>query len=99
MKKLFDASNSLKPQNVYLQEDLTKTLNSILYVLRKDKQHVPEIVSGCKSIDGNVYAWLRVPNPTARDSRMVVNTFAELDKFCSDILKQPPSTFAPEWYQ
>ena len=98
-KKLFDASKSLKPQDVYLREDLTKTRNSILYVLRKAKQYAPEVVSGCTSIDGNVYAWLKAPNPTARDSRMEVNTFAKLDKFCTDILKQPPSTFAPDWNQ
>ena len=97
--KLFDASKSLKPPDVYLREDRTETRYTILYVLRKAKQYTPEVVSGCSSIDGNVYAWLKAPNPTARNSKIEVNTFAKLDTFCTDIIKQPPSTFAPKWNQ
>ena len=57
-KKLFDAGKSLQPQDVYLREDLTKTRDSILYVLQKVKHYAPEILSVCNPIDYIVYAWL-----------------------------------------
>ena len=50
-KKLFDAGKSLQPQDVYLREDLTKTRDSILYVLQKVKHYAPEILSVCTTIE------------------------------------------------
>ena len=99
-KNIFAASKAIKPEGLYVRENLTRTRNSILYVLRKARREFPTLISGCSSIDGKVFAWIPPPNPHAtgaRDSRMSVNSYRKLDTFCRDVLNQATTTLVPDW--
>ena len=98
--EVFDAIKAIKPNGLYLNENLSPTRNSIMYVLRKVKKDFPDKVSGCRSIDGNVYVWVKPPNPSAHDARnarMQVNSFQKLDKFCNDVINSTVSNIIPNW--
>ena len=64
---------------VTLDENLTPTRNSMLFVLRKAKREIVNIVSGCRSLDDKVFMWIRPSNPQAvgaKDTRnSIQNTF------------------------
>ena len=82
---LISASKRIKPTNIYINENLTPTRNNILFVLRLARRKYPNIVSGCSSHDGKVYAWVKPPNPEAagaRDTKMFINTQEKLNLFC-----------------
>lgn len=94
-KDILDACRQLKPE-MYVNESLTPTRNTIMYVLRKAKRKCPDKISGCISIDGRVCVFVKPPNPDApgaRNSRMFVNTPHKLELFCHDILETPLATF------
>ena len=97
---VFQASKTMRPEGLYMYENLTPTRNSILFVLRKAKREFSDIVSGCRSLDGKVFVWIRPPNPQAvgaKDTRISVNSFRKLDKFCLETLKKSTAEFVPNW--
>ena len=82
---LISASKSIKPMNIYINENPTPTKNNILFVLRLTRRKYPNIVSGCSTHDGKVYARVTPPNPEAtgaRDTKMFINTQKKLNLFC-----------------
>ena len=98
--EIFEAIKVIKPEGLYINENLSPMRNSIMYVLRKAKRQFPDKVSGCRSLDGNVFVWIKPPNPNARDaqnSRMQVNAYQKLDKFCSEVVNSSVSSFIPNW--
>ena len=73
-----------------------------MYVLRKAKKEFPTKVSGCTSLNRNVYVWIKSPNPNAAnasDTRMMVNTYASLDKFCTQTIESTVSHFIGDSFQ
>ena len=99
-KDVFQASRTVRPEGLYIRENLTTTRNSIMYVLRKSKREFPNLISGCSSIDGRVYVWLRSQNSNdseTRDSRMPINTFKKLEIFCKEVLKRTISSYIPDF--
>lgn len=94
-RDILDACRALKPDNLYVNESLTQTRNTIMYALRRAKRLFPAKVSGCNSVDGRVFVWIRPPKPDtpgAHNTRMVVNTFQKLTEFCTKVLDGPLST-------
>ena len=94
------ACRTMKPEKLFINECLSPIRNSIMYVLRRAKKDFPLIVSGCNSIDGNVYVWINPPNPNApgaKASRMQVNDFQKLSQFCDKVINSSVSTYIPEW--
>lgn len=100
-KDILAARKAVKPDNIYINEHLTPIRNTIMYLLRKAKHQFRDKISGCSSLGGRVFVWVRPPNPDApgpqQNSRMQVNTHHQLDKFCTDILHTPLSTFIDTW--
>ena len=89
------ASRRVKSPNLYANESLTPTRQSISYALRKAKREFPEIINGTSTSDGKVYAFLKSSNPAARDTRILINSYESLDKFCVSTLNQPMVRFLP----
>ena len=93
-------SRSVKPDKLFFNENLSPIRNSIMFVLRKAKKDFPNIVSGCNSIDGSVFVWIKSPNhgaPGARDSKMRINDHNKLNYFCTEIIGSTVETYIPEW--
>lgn len=88
-RDLLQASRSLKPENFYVNESLTPKRNAFLQTLRIAKRRFPEKISGCSSQDGKVCVWVRAPDRTSRDSRVFINSFVQLEDFCTKTLKSP----------
>ena len=93
---LFAAARRVKPVNLFVNECLTAQRQSIFFALRKARKEFPNIVSGCSTIDGRVFAWLKSHDPqgtNSRDVRVLVNNLIKLDEFCQKNLKVPMTRF------
>ena len=87
---LISACKQTKPPNLFINENLTPTRNNILFSLRCVKKKFPSIVAACSSHDGKVYTWIKPLNPdapSARNSKLFINTQDQLEDFCRKSLK------------
>jgi hypothetical protein len=99
-ESILHACRSLRPSDLYINESLTRTRSTILYVLRNAKKRFPDKIDGCGSVGGRVRVFVKSPNPDApgaRNTRAFINTQDTLRKFCDDILGTPLSTFIENW--
>ena len=53
---LLKTCRAVKPRNIYVSESLTQTRSTVLYGLRLARKKYPNIIAGCSSQDGKVYA-------------------------------------------
>ena len=96
---LLAAARRMKVPEFFLNESLTPTRQSIHFALRKAKRECPEIVSGTNTFDGKVFVWVKPPNPGApgaRNLRTPINSYAQLENFCTRTLNLPATRFWPE---
>ena len=87
-------------QNLRINESLTPTRSTILFALRQMKREHPNLVQGCSSYEGRIYAYTPPPEgspATARNRRHLVNTREDLVKFCDEYVKRPLTTFLENW--
>lgn len=82
-RDILHACRSVRPPDLFANEDLTSERSKILFALRQAKKKSPLKVSGCGSRDGSVYVYLRTPNPSARDRRVYVNNLRILEELCT----------------
>ena len=93
--------------SLYINESLTPKRNTILFALRQMKKAHPNIISGCSSYDGRIYAYTK-PSPNAsafrgansstpRNVRHLINTHASLIDFCHQFIKKPLDQFLNSW--
>ena len=84
------SAKTVKPEKIFVNENLTPTKHKIMQTLRKCKRLYGDKVSGCSSRFGRVSVWIKPPNPhaeDARNSRMSVNSNSELNEFCNKVLE------------
>lgn len=99
-RNVMRAVKSERPENLFFRESLTPSRNSIFYVLRRAKRQFPNIVAGCSTFDGSVFAWVKPPNagaPGAKNGKIKINTFRKLEKFCGDTLNATIPSFVENW--
>lgn len=94
---LMKACKTVRPNNIYINENLTKTRSTALYAIRQAKKKYPEKISGCSSFDGRVYAWIKPPSADGRSSKMLVNSRERFSELCVNILKCSPSEVFNDW--
>ena len=83
-----------KAHGLFVNESLTPARNSIFRTLRIIKRSHPQLVQGCSTFDGNVFAYTKSTNPNStRDVRHKINTHSRLVQFCDDHVKLPLTTF------
>ena len=70
-----------------------------MFVLRKMRRLSPDIVKGCSSIDGRVYAWVGRPQAgsAAPNMGISINTYDQLKNFSSEYMLKPIHEFITEW--
>ena len=93
---VYSAARQMKLRGLYVNESLTPTRSTILYALRQIKRAHPQLVTGCSTYDGKVFAYTKPsPNapPEARNIRIEINTNERLAAFCTDFIRQPLETF------
>ena len=60
------ACKRAKPAGLYANDDLTPLRANILYKLRQAKKKSNDMIVSCGSLNGQVFAYLRPPNPSAK---------------------------------
>lgn len=78
---ILQAGRTVKPQGLYVNENLTASRSKILFALRRAKRFYPERVAACGSSDGRVFVWLKPQIATERNLRIFVNSITRLDDF------------------
>ena len=91
---------------VYINDVLTPRRNTIFYVLRKVKKLHPDVVTGCTTFDGKVYAFVKRSSNHAlaadpalanRDTRIPINSRTNLENFCQEFLDKNVCDFLDTW--
>ena len=85
---------------IFINESLTPQRSSVLQTLIRLKK-VHKVVKGATSLQGDVYAYMEHPAVAGgsaaggrhRDTRHLINTKAQLEKFCVEYLRRPLSEF------
>lgn len=94
------SARKLRVSNFYANESLSPTRRSILYALRKIKKAHPNLVTGCTSYDGKIYAYTK-PSVTAPDNsrsvRHAIKSKDHLREFCESFIKKPLEDFLDNW--
>jgi len=83
---LLRAARAVKPDNLYITENLTKTRSKILYGLRQAKRRFPRKINGCGSQDGRVFVWVTTPDPSAKNTKLFINTLVRFGELCEKTL-------------
>ena len=94
--QIYSAARTMKLRGLFVNESLTPTRRSILYALRQIKRSHPDLVNGCSSYDGKVFACTKPSRNAplqARNVRHEINTQERLKTFCVDFIQQPLENF------
>ena len=81
---LITASKKVRPDSIFINENLSPIRSTILYALKEAKRKFPNTLAGCGFYNGKVFVHVRPPNPSApnaRNSKVSINTRARLDEF------------------
>ena len=75
---------TMKPSNLYINENLIPGRARILTVLRRMRRERPSRLSAVGSRDGRVFAWVKPPNPASSAFRRIVSTMNEVEQLCGE---------------
>ena len=108
-RDILSARRTLKNEckdNIYINESLTPKRRTILFALRKIRKNHGDVLTGCSTIEGRVYAYTKPPGANTRarnssdrrpDQRHVINTHESLVEFCREYIKKPLEDFLDSW--
>ena len=95
-RSVISASRKTKDSGIFVNECLTPVRKSIFNALLAMKRSHPDLVKGCATFDGRVFAFTK-PAPfspaPARDQRHLISSFDGLRKFCCEYVKKPLDSF------
>lgn len=99
LKREFCASaRKLKrPSKLFVNESLTPKRSTIYKTLRSIKKDHGDLVTGCTTMDGRVYAFTPSGSANGRDRRHLVNTYESLSQFCNEFVHRPIENFLSAW--
>ena len=92
--------NQPRPSQLFVNESLSPSRRKIYSALREMKKKNPNLVNGCSTFDGKVYAYTKVHSTNTqpqRDRRHLISDFDGLKKFCHEYVKQPLDSFLSAW--
>ena len=72
------SAKNVKPDGLFINENLTPVRSDILYRLRQSKRLHPDKVDGCGSVGGRVYVWLKCEG--SPNTKLYVNSLSKLDE-------------------
>ena len=96
-RRIFSACRIKKPQNLYINESVSKTRSSILYVLRRASKDYPTKFGPCTTEDGNVRVRLPTPEDPSRFIKETVNTRDALDRLLRLRTNHDSEKYEPRW--
>ena len=83
---ILTACCTIKPPDMYANEDWIPSREKILYLLRRAKSRSGDRLTACGSLKGYVYALLKPPNESARTQRILIMAMSRLESLCSQEL-------------
>ena len=83
----------MRPKDLFVSESLTPVRNSIYKTLRNIKRQHSDIIAGCGTADGRVFAYTKGTEAAAADKKHWLNTMAALKTFCRVQIRQPVENF------
>ena len=99
-KDILAACRQMKPY-FFVNESLTPTRSTVMYVLRQTKKRFPGKIGNCRSFDGNVNVFIPMTHDTEghqnRYRKLVINTTIALDDFLREHLSCSSSDFVNSW--
>ena len=95
-QSILSVCRSVKPADLYPNDDLTPLRAKLLYLLRRAKSRSNGKLVACGSSRGNVYAFIKPPNPTARNQKVYIKTMEKLNYLCSRELGIPLSELSED---
>ena len=84
-KDVKSAFRSIKPPNVYSNEDLPPSRARLLCLLRQAKKISKGKLTGCGSLNGNVFAYIVPTDATGKSQKVFVRTVEKLESLCDVI--------------
>lgn len=96
-RRIFQACKIKKPVNLYINESISRTRSTIMYVLRKARQDFPNKFGICRTEDGNVKIMLPSPENPSRMMKETVNTRQALDVLLRTKINRTSQHFNARW--
>ena len=76
------ACRTLRPADLYANDDLTPTRANLLYLLRRAESKSNGRIVACGSLNGTVYALFSPLSDSARKQKVFINTMDRLESLC-----------------
>ena len=92
--------NQARPSQLFINESLSPSRRKIYNALREMKRSNPNLVNGCSTFDGKIYAYTKIHSTNSqpqRDRRHLISDFDGLKKFCHEYVKKPIDSFLGAW--
>ena len=98
-RRAIAASKHLRNPAIYINESLTPMRRTIFKTLRSMKRAHPDLVRGCTTYEGRVFAFTKstVASAQNRDKRHLINSYGDLIGFCREYVKKPLDLFLDTW--
>ena len=93
---ILGAARRMKSPDLFVNESLTPQRQTISFALRRAKKRFPSKISGTTTTDGRVFVYVKPMAPetsSARDTRLQINTFTQLENFCQRTFGLPMDQF------
>ena len=78
---------------LFANESLTPLRRKMLSVLRAMKRKFSDVVKGCTSIEGKIFAFTPSATPNGRDRKHFIEDWTALQAFCRKYVKRPIDNF------
>ena len=86
-RDIMSACRTVRPPDLYANDDLIPSRARILYLLRQAKRKSGGKLAACGSQNGNVFAIIKPPNESARNQKVFIRTMSTLESLCERELK------------
>ena len=86
---LIHACRRVKPDGLYVRDNLTVNRSKILFSLRQLKKKTNRI-DHCGSIDGRVFAWIKPLDGNGQNKKFIINNSDVLKRVCTEELEIEP---------
>ena len=76
------ACRTVRPSDLYTNDDLTPLRANLLFLLRRAKSRANGKIVTCGSSNGNVYAFIKPPGELARNQKTYIKSMERLESLC-----------------
>ena len=76
------ACRSVKPSDIYANDDLTPLCANQLYLPRRAKRKANSKIVACGSSNGNIYAFIKCPKESAGSQKVYIKSMDRLESLC-----------------